>query len=43
MLQEKQQKAYVEFRDSAKNNGILDAKTTFLLHLGAAMALGCIP
>lgn len=43
MLQEKQQKAYNEFYDSARQNGILDPKTTLLIHMGAAMALGCIP
>ncbi|MBI1921024.1 MAG: carboxymuconolactone decarboxylase family protein [Geobacter sp.] len=43
MLPEKQQKRYAEFYDSARNNGILDPKTTLLVHLGAAMALGCSP
>ncbi len=43
MLPEKQQKKYVEFYDSARFNDILEPKTTLLLHLGVAMALGCIP
>ena len=43
MLPEKQQKAYGEFYDAARNNGTLEPKTTLLVHLGAAMALGCYP
>jgi hypothetical protein len=43
MLPEKQQKAYVEFYDTARNNEILEPKTTLLVHLGAAMAFGCHP
>lgn len=43
MLPEKQQKAFGEFYDTVRHNGILDPKTTLLLHLGAAMALGCSP
>lgn len=43
MLPEKQQKKYREFYDSARNNDILEPKTTLLLHLGAAMAFGCTP
>jgi alkylhydroperoxidase/carboxymuconolactone decarboxylase family protein YurZ len=43
MLPEKQQKKFGEFYDSVRDNTILDPKTTLLLHLGAAMALGCTP
>jgi AhpD family alkylhydroperoxidase len=43
MLPEKQQKKFSEFYDAARNNDILDPKTTILLHLAAAMALGCTP
>jgi len=43
MLPELQQKAYATFYDSVRHNEILEPKTTLLLHLGAAMALGCIP
>jgi len=43
MLPEKQQQAYGEFYDTARNNVILEAKTTLLVHLGAAMAMGCTP
>jgi alkylhydroperoxidase/carboxymuconolactone decarboxylase family protein YurZ len=43
MLPDKQQKAYANFYDAARHNGVLDPKTTLLLHLAAAMALGCSP
>jgi len=32
-----------EFYDSARHNQTLDDRTTLLLHLAAAMALGCEP
>lgn len=35
--------AYRAFYDSARNNDILDPKTTLLLHLASAMARGCYP
>jgi hypothetical protein len=43
MLPEKQQKAYTDFYDSARHNEILEPKTTLLIHLAAAMAIGCYP
>jgi alkylhydroperoxidase/carboxymuconolactone decarboxylase family protein YurZ len=43
MLPEKQQQKFNEFYDAARNSGTLDPKTTRLLHLAAAMALGCTP
>lgn len=43
MLPDKQQKTYGAFYDTARHNDILEPKTTLLLHLGAAMALGCSP
>jgi alkylhydroperoxidase/carboxymuconolactone decarboxylase family protein YurZ len=43
MLPEKQQKSFGEFYDTVRENTIFDPKTTLLLHLGAAMALGCSP
>ncbi|KAB0665041.1 carboxymuconolactone decarboxylase family protein [Oryzomonas japonica] len=43
MLPEQQQKAFGDFYDTVRENRILDPKTTLLLHLGAAMALGCSP
>jgi len=43
MLTGYQKRAYKEFYDSARNNRILDPKTTLMLHLAAAMAVGCYP
>jgi len=34
---------YREFYDSARYNNSLDTKTTTLLHLATALALGCEP
>ena len=43
MLPKPQQESFGAFYDSARKNTILEPKTTLLLHLGAAMALGCMP
>ena len=43
MLPEKQEAAYRSFYDSARNNDILDPKTTLLIHLASAMAVACYP
>ncbi len=43
MLPEKQKIKYREFYDSARNNEILEPKTTLMLHMAAAMAIGCYP
>ena len=43
MLPENQRKSFDEYYDSARHNTILEPKTTLLLHLSAAMALGCSP
>lgn len=43
MLPEQQQKAFGEFYDTVRENAILDPKTTLLLHLATAMAVGCSP
>ncbi len=37
------QKAFVNFYNSARNNEVLQPKTTLMIHLAAAMALGCYP
>jgi len=38
-----QKRAYDEFYDAARNTKVLEPKTTLMLHLAAAMALGCYP
>lgn len=43
MLPEKQLKAYDEFYGSARCNEILEPKTTLMIHLASAMAVGCYP
>ena len=43
MLPEKQLKAYNDFYDSARYNEILEPKTTLMIHLATAMAVGCYP
>lgn len=39
----KQDKAFDEFYDTARYNDVLEPKTTLMLHLASAMALGCFP
>ena len=43
MESKNQQRLYDEFYESARNNRILDPKTTILIHLATAMAVGCYP
>jgi sigma-B regulation protein RsbU (phosphoserine phosphatase) len=43
MISEKQMNAFNEFYNSARNNDILDAKTTLLIHMATAMAVACYP
>jgi hypothetical protein len=43
MLPREQNVAFGRFYKSARENKILEPKTTVLLHLASAMALGCYP
>ncbi len=43
MLPKDQAKAFKDFYDAARNNKILDPKTTLMIHLASAMALSCYP
>lgn len=43
MLSENQQKIFADFHISVEAEGILDAKTSHMIKLAAAMALGCYP
>ena len=43
MLTGKPKATFEEFYDAVRHNEILPAKTTYLLHLATAMAVGCIP
>jgi AhpD family alkylhydroperoxidase len=43
MLPEHLKQSFVNFHNTMTSNGILDPKTTVMIQLGAAMALGCYP
>ena len=43
MLPENLEKTYKEFFDSTAHNNILGAKTTVMIQLAAAFAIGCYP
>jgi hypothetical protein len=43
MLPKKQKNAFDDFYDSARYNEILEPKTTLMIHLATAMAVGCYP
>ncbi len=43
MLPQRQEQAFKAFYKTARENKILDPKTTLLIHLASAMALGCYP
>ena len=43
MLSRTQAKAFREFYDEARNNKSLSEEQTILIHLAAALALGCYP
>jgi hypothetical protein len=43
MLPKRQRKAYEDFYDSARHNEVLGSKTTLMIHMAAAMAVGCYP
>jgi hypothetical protein len=43
MLPKKQKTEFSKFYDSARNNDILDPKTTLMIHLASAMAFACYP
>lgn len=43
MLPEGTRTSWKAFYDAARHNGILDERTTVLVHLAAALAVGCDP
>lgn len=36
-------KSFIQFHDEMISNGVIDPKTTFMIEMGAAMAVGCYP
>lgn len=43
MLSGKPKETFEAFYDAVRHNNTLPAKTTYLLHLATAMAVGCVP
>jgi len=43
MLSKKLEKSYTEFYDATVENGTFDIKTTLMIQLAAAFAIGCYP
>jgi hypothetical protein len=43
MLPRDQDELWDGFYDSARHNDVLDERTTLMIHLAAAMAVGCYP
>ena len=43
MIPENVKKSFIDFHKTIIANDILDAKTTFMIEMGAAMAVGCYP
>ncbi len=43
MLAKNQLETFGAFYDSARHNKVLDPKTTYLIHMAAAMAVACYP
>ena len=43
MLTGDQKETFESFYDAVRYNSVLPAKTTYLLHLATAMAVGCVP
>jgi hypothetical protein len=42
-LPAKQKRSFAEFYRAARNNEQLDSRTTLMIHLAAALAVGCYP
>ena len=43
MIPDNLKKSFIDFHKSMISNCIIDPKTTFMIELGAAMAVGCYP
>jgi len=43
LLRGDQHRTYTAFYRSARHNDILEPKTTLMLHMAVAMAVGCYP
>ncbi|MFH2218687.1 MAG: carboxymuconolactone decarboxylase family protein [Pseudomonadota bacterium] len=43
MMPKNLKKSFIQFHDEMISNGVIDPKTTFMIEMGAAMAVGCYP
>ena len=43
MIPKEAGRSFADLRKSVLDNGIIDPKTTFMIQMGAAMAVGCYP
>ncbi len=43
MMPKNLKSSFKEFHDDMIANGVIDPKTTFMIEMGAAMAVGCYP
>ena len=43
MIPDNLKKSFIDFHNTMIANEVLDPKTTFMIELGAAMAVGCYP
>jgi len=43
MMSKRLRQSFADFHNSMLSNGIIDPKTTFMIEIGAAMAVGCYP
>ena len=43
MMPQHLKQGFAHFHKTVVNNGILDPKTTFMIQMGVAMAIGCYP
>jgi alkylhydroperoxidase/carboxymuconolactone decarboxylase family protein YurZ len=43
MMPKHLKKSFADFHKAVVDNGIIDPKTTFMIQMGAAMAVGCYP
>jgi len=43
MMPKNLKEGFKQFHDDMISNGVIDPKTTFMIEMGAAMAVGCYP
>ncbi|HYA41089.1 MAG TPA: hypothetical protein VEF34_07280 [Syntrophobacteraceae bacterium] len=43
MIAQHLKQSFADFHNTVVNNGVIDPRTTLMIQLGAAMAVGCYP